>query len=83
VNADSGIRTPQDRRGKRVGTPEYQMTAAVWIRGMLSDEYNIRGPALHISPAAKRSRDAPKRSRFRCRPRFGYSRFRTIRRFRR
>jgi 4,5-dihydroxyphthalate decarboxylase len=41
VNSSSGIRTPQDLRGKRVGTPEYQMTAAVWIRGMLSDEYNI------------------------------------------
>jgi 4,5-dihydroxyphthalate decarboxylase len=41
VNANKGISTPQDLRGKRVGTPEYQMTAAVWIRGMLSDEYNI------------------------------------------
>ena len=41
VNSSKGIRTPQDLRGKRVGTPEYQMTAAVWIRGMLSDEYNI------------------------------------------
>jgi len=41
VNSNSGIRRPEDLRGKRVGTPEYQMTAAVWIRGMLSDEYKI------------------------------------------
>jgi 4,5-dihydroxyphthalate decarboxylase len=28
--------------GKRVGTPEYQMTAPVWIRGMLADEFGVR-----------------------------------------
>jgi 4,5-dihydroxyphthalate decarboxylase len=41
VNSNSGIRRPEDLRGKRVGSPEYQMTAAVWIRGILSDEYKI------------------------------------------
>ncbi|PWU02319.1 MAG: 4,5-dihydroxyphthalate decarboxylase [Terriglobia bacterium] len=41
VNRDSGIRTPQDLIGKRVGNPEYQMTAPVWIRGILSDEYQV------------------------------------------
>ncbi|MFY9532117.1 MAG: hypothetical protein WBC04_21240 [Candidatus Acidiferrales bacterium] len=41
VNRDRGIREPRDLIGKRVGTPEYQMTAGVWIRGILSDEYNI------------------------------------------
>jgi 4,5-dihydroxyphthalate decarboxylase len=41
VNAESGIRQPGDLIGKRVGNPEYQMTAPVWIRGILSDEYNV------------------------------------------
>jgi len=41
VNRDSGIRAPKDLIGKRVGTPEYQMTAPVWIRGILSDEYGV------------------------------------------
>jgi 4,5-dihydroxyphthalate decarboxylase len=41
VNGDSGIREPRDLIGKRVGTPEYQMTAAVWIRGILNDEYKV------------------------------------------
>jgi len=41
VNADSGIREPKDLIGKRIGNPEYQMTAPVWIRGILSDEYSV------------------------------------------
>ena len=41
VNADSGIRTAKDLIGKRVGNPEYQMTAPVWIRGILSDHYGV------------------------------------------
>jgi 4,5-dihydroxyphthalate decarboxylase len=41
VNRDSGIREPKDLIGKRVGSPEYQMTAPVWIRGILSDEYGV------------------------------------------
>src|SRR6267154_730305 len=41
INADSGIRNPKDLIGKRVGTPEFQMTAPVWIRGILSDQYAV------------------------------------------
>ncbi|MGH8286536.1 MAG: ABC transporter substrate-binding protein [Steroidobacteraceae bacterium] len=41
VSAKSGIRAPKDLAGKRVGVPEYQMTAPVWIRGILQDEYGV------------------------------------------
>ena len=42
VRTDRGIETPADLRGKKVGVPEYQMTAAVRARGFLSDEYDVR-----------------------------------------
>jgi 4,5-dihydroxyphthalate decarboxylase len=41
VSASSGIREPADLVGKRIGVPEYQMTAPVWIRGVLADEYGV------------------------------------------
>jgi 4,5-dihydroxyphthalate decarboxylase len=41
VRPDRGIERPEDLRGKIVGVPEYQMTAAVWIRGILQDEYGV------------------------------------------
>jgi 4,5-dihydroxyphthalate decarboxylase len=41
VSAQSGIEKPQDLVGRRIGVPEYQMTAPVWIRGILQDEYGI------------------------------------------
>jgi len=41
VGADAGIREPRDLAGKRVGVPKYHMTAAVWVRGILEDEYGV------------------------------------------
>ena len=41
IRTDRGIERPEDLRGKRVGIPEYQITAAVWSRGFLADEYGI------------------------------------------
>ncbi len=42
VSSKSNISNPQALKGKKVGVPEYQMTALVWIRGILSDEYGLR-----------------------------------------
>lgn len=35
------IKTPKDLEGKRFGVPVYTMTAAIFIRGLLSDEHDI------------------------------------------
>lgn len=42
VRSDSQIETPEDLRGKRIGTPSYGFSAHTWIRGMLADEYGIQ-----------------------------------------
>jgi 4,5-dihydroxyphthalate decarboxylase len=42
VRADRGIERPEDLKGKIVGVPEYQMTAAVWVRGILQDEFGLK-----------------------------------------
>jgi 4,5-dihydroxyphthalate decarboxylase len=41
VRDGAGIREPRDLRGKRMGVPKYHMTAAVWIRGILEDDYGV------------------------------------------
>lgn len=41
INVDSKIATAQDLRGKRVGVPEYMLTAVVWARGILESEYGV------------------------------------------
>lgn len=41
INRKSGIRTPKDLEGRRVGVPLYTMSAAVWARGALQHEYGV------------------------------------------
>jgi 4,5-dihydroxyphthalate decarboxylase len=41
VRADSPLQGPADLRGKRVGVPDYSMTAAVWTRGILKEQYGV------------------------------------------
>lgn len=41
VRKDAGISTPEDLKGREVGIPVYAMTAALWIRGFLQDDYGV------------------------------------------
>jgi 4,5-dihydroxyphthalate decarboxylase len=41
VNSAAGLDKPRDLVGKTVGVAEYQLTANVWIRGILEDNYGV------------------------------------------
>ena len=41
LRRDAGIRAPRDLEGRAVGVPEYQMTLALWLRGILADDHGV------------------------------------------
>ena len=41
VRRDGGIERPEDLSGRRVGVAEYQLTANVWIRGILAEHHGL------------------------------------------
>jgi len=41
INRRSGIRGPKDLEGRRIGTPLYTQTAAIWLRGHLEHDYGV------------------------------------------
>ena len=42
LREDSPVAKPEQLKGRRVGVGDYQMTAAVWVRGFLQHEYGVR-----------------------------------------
>lgn len=42
IRTDTGIKRPEDLRGRRIGVAEYQLTANVWVRGILEDDYGVK-----------------------------------------
>jgi 4,5-dihydroxyphthalate decarboxylase len=48
VRRKAGIASPADLKGKRVGVPEYQQTAALWARGVLQEEFGVEPRAMEF-----------------------------------
>jgi len=47
VNRRTGIRTPKDLEGRRVGLPLYTQTAAIWLRGHLQHQFGVDLGTIH------------------------------------
>lgn len=47
VNKKSGISTPKDLEGKRVGVPAWGQTAAIWQRGILANDHGVDMDKIH------------------------------------
>ncbi len=47
INRNSNIKSPADLKGKRIGSPEWAHTAAVYMRGWLADEHAVKLTDVH------------------------------------
>jgi 4,5-dihydroxyphthalate decarboxylase len=47
VNKNSGIKTAEDLKGKRIGSPEWAHTAAVYMRGWMHNDAGVKLPDVH------------------------------------
>ena len=65
IRADAGIEKPEHLKGREVGVPVYAMTAALWIRGMLQDDYGVAPSDIHwrtggLEEGGRKSKFPPK-----------------------
>ena len=54
INTKSSIKEPRDLAGKRVALKEFQKTAAVWLRGILAQDYGVAIDKIHWLEWARR-----------------------------
>jgi 4,5-dihydroxyphthalate decarboxylase len=57
VNSSSDIHEPRDLRGKKIGIPQYEMSAALYVRGFLHDDYGVTPDELLWFESASRTGD--------------------------
>lgn len=57
INIASGIRTPRDLVGKRVGGTNFQPAGNIWLRGIFEEHYGV--PHKEITWVVDRSEDVP------------------------
>ena len=55
IRTDRGIARPEDLAGRTIGTPEYQQTAALWVRGMLREQYGVDTRGIHWRSGGERT----------------------------
>jgi 4,5-dihydroxyphthalate decarboxylase len=55
------IKKPQDLKGKKVGLPEYQLTALVWARAILQDDYGVKPSDIHWIRGGIEDADRPEK----------------------
>lgn len=53
VRQDSAMRDPSELKGKHVGVPDYSMTAAVWTRGILNQQYGVHPSEMRWTAGGK------------------------------
>jgi 4,5-dihydroxyphthalate decarboxylase len=59
LRAGAGIMTPKDLEGRLVALPEFQQTAALWVRGFLREQYGVDTRAIRWRSGGERVAIAP------------------------
>lgn len=61
IRNDKGIDRPEDLKGKKIGIAEYQLTANVWARALLEDEYGVTPGDIHWIRGGMEVADRPEK----------------------